>query len=366
MTALNNVQHYMKSEHIDFLFFDDPLTVAYLTGFESDPHERVTAAIIFEDVFWLLVPAMEAPSARAVNGHARIISYKDEESPWALLKDALDTDAFVSQKIGIDEDSLLVSRYHSLQGIFSDASFVNSVSIIQNLRVLKQPYEIEILKEAGDLADKALEIGMASLKNGITEEEVVALIEYGIKKYGVKEMSFPTMVLFGDHAASPHGTPGKRQLKPNEWVLFDLGVVYNGYTSDMTRTVVYGKADEETKEIYTVVKEAQEKAQALVKPGISAASIDHAARNHIEKAGYGQYFTHRLGHGLGKSVHEFPDIAPGVELIIEESMCFSIEPGIYIEDFYGVRVEDCIYVTEDGAQPLTHTSKELIELPIKD
>ncbi|MFO8069342.1 MAG: M24 family metallopeptidase, partial [Alkalibacterium sp.] len=137
-----------------------------------------------------------------------------------------------------------------------------------------------------------------------------------------------------------------------------------GYTSDMTRTIVYGKADEKTKVIYTIVKEAQEKAQAFVKPGILAGDIDDIARTHIEESGYGDYFTHRLGHGLGKSVHEYPNIAPDVEVEIKENMCFSIEPGIYIEAFFGVRIEDCIYVSASGAIPFTHTKKELIELPI--
>ncbi|GEK92164.1 M24 family metallopeptidase [Alkalibacterium kapii] len=365
MTLIDTVQNHMTSNHIDLLFFDDPLTVDYLTGFESDPHERVTAALILVDKVWLIVPELDLSSAEAVGGFDHIISYKDEESPWKLLKEALHAASTEIQKIGIDEDFLTVSRYHALKDIFSSAAFVNMTSLIQELRVIKQPAEIDRMKEAGELADKALSIGMSALKEGITEEEVVALIEFEIKKYGVKEMSFPTMVLFGDHAASPHGTPGNRQLKPNEWILFDLGVVYNGYTSDMTRTIVYGKADEETKKIYTVVKEAQEKAQALVSPGVSALEIDRAARAHIENAGYGEYFTHRLGHGLGKSVHEYPDIAPGSEVLIKENMCFSIEPGIYIENYFGVRIEDCIYVTESGAHPLTHTTKDLIELPVK-
>ncbi|OJF95320.1 Xaa-Pro peptidase family protein [Alkalibacterium sp. 20] len=365
MSVLTQLQNSMKEKEISLLYYDDPLTVAYLTGFESEPHERVVGALVFLDKVWLIVPELEKKSATASECD-HVLSYKDEVSPWSVLAAALRSDLDSIKTIGIDEHSLLVSRYHALKEIFPKATLINSTSLIQELRVIKQHNELDIMKEAGLLADKALEIGMHYLKTGITEAEVVARIEYEIKKYSVEKMSFPTMVLFGDHAASPHGNPGKRQLKPNEWVLFDLGVVYNGYTSDMTRTIVYGKADEKTKAIYTIVKEAQEKAQAFVKPGILAGDIDTIARTHIEESGYGSYFTHRLGHGIGKSVHEYPNIAPNVGVKLKENMCFSIEPGIYIEDFFGVRIEDCVYVSGSKARPFTHTTKEIIELPIKD
>lgn len=366
MSVIQTLQNKMMKDDLSLLYYDDPLTVAYLTGFDSEPHERVAAALVFVDKIWLIVPELEKQSALSARECDYVISYKDEESPWALLSSALNDDLMTIDRIGVDEDSLVVARYHALEMVFQKADFVNSTSLIQDLRVLKQPQELDIMKEAGRLADKALEIGMDALKTGVSEEEVVARIEFEIKKHGVEKMSFPTMVLFGDHAASPHGNPGKRQLKPNEWVLFDLGVVYNGYTSDMTRTVVYGQADEKTKAIYTIVKDAQEKAQAFVKPGVLAGEIDSIARKHIDDAGYGDYFTHRLGHGIGKSVHEYPNLAPGVDIEIKEHMCFSIEPGVYIEGFFGVRVEDCMIVSETGAEPFTHTTKELIELPLNN
>lgn len=366
MTVLTQLQEMMTRDRLSLLYYDDPLTVAYLTGFDSEPHERVAAALIFPDKVWLIVPELEKQSALTARGCDFVLSYKDEESPWSILRETLQSEISLITNIGIDEDSLVVSRYIALKAIFPDALFSNSTALVQNLRVIKTDSELETMKEAGHLADKALKIGMDSLKTGITEQEVVARIEYEMKKLGVEKMSFPTMVLFGEHAASPHGNPGNRRLQPNEWVLFDLGVVYNGYTSDMTRTVVYGQADEKTKAIYTVVKEAQEKAQAFVKPGVLAGDIDRIARQHIEEAGYGDYFTHRLGHGLGKSVHEFPNIAPNVDVEIVEHMCFSIEPGIYIENYHGVRVEDCVYLDETGIRSFTHTTKELIELPINE
>lgn len=365
MTVITQLQEEMIKDNLDLLYYDDPLVVSYLTGFESDPHERVLAVLLFQDELWIICPAMEFPSVKKIKDVHFVIPYKDEETPWGKLKEAfLDSDKAV-KRIGISEDTLSVSRYHSLRSVFYGADFINSTSIVQNKRVIKQTHEIEIMKEAGELADKALKVGMDYLKNGISEEEVVAKIEYEMKKIGVAEMSFSTMVLFGDHAASPHGTPGKRQLQPGELVLFDLGVVHKGYTSDVTRTVAYGEVEDKAKEVYHIVLKAQEAAQKAVKAGMTTGELDAIARTVIEEAGYGDYFTHRLGHGLGKSVHEFPDIAPNVEVQLKKGMCFSIEPGIYIENSVGVRIEDCVYVTENGAVPFTHTSKELIVLPIK-
>ena len=142
-------------------------------------------------------------------------------------------------------------------------------------------------------------------------------------------------------------------------VLFDLGTVYQGYISDASRTVAVGKLNAKQQEIYDVCLEAQLKAQAAAKPGITAAELDKVARDVIDQAGYGEYFIHRLGHGMGMSEHEFPSIMEGNDLVLEPGMCFSIEPGIYIPGVAGVRIEDCVHITEDGCQPFTHTSKEL-------
>lgn len=365
MTVMAELQTLMIQENLSLVYYDDPLIVSYLTGFESDPHERVLAVLLFQDACWMICPAMEFPAVSAIEECSHVLPYKDEESPWEILKAALTQTEKSITRVGINEDSLTVFRYKALQNVMPDAEFIDSTSLVQNMRVIKQAYEIKIMDEAGALADIALRVGMDALETGVSEEEVVAKIEYEMKKRGVAEMSFSTMVLFGDHAASPHGTPGKRDLKPGELVLFDLGVVHKGYTSDVTRTVAYGEVSEKAKEVYGIVLEAQEKAQAAVKAGMTTGELDAVARKVITDAGYGDYFTHRLGHGLGKSVHEFPDIAPNVDVTLKNGMCFSIEPGIYIEGEVGIRIEDCVYVTDNGAVPFTQTSKELTVLPIK-
>lgn len=202
-----------------------------------------------------------------------------------------------------------------------------------------------------------MEIGVAFLKEGVTEREVVNHIENEIKKYGVNEMSFDTMVLFGDHAAAPHGTPGDRQLKNNEYVLFDLGVIYNHYCSDITRTVAFGQPDDKAQAIYDIVLKAEQTAIQHIKPGVTISELDDIARGIITEAGYGEYFPHRLGHGLGLEAHEYQDISSTNQNSLEAGMVLTIEPGIYVPNVAGVRIEDDILVTEDGYESLSGYKK---------
>lgn len=353
---LDEFQRKLQNSHIDCAFIDNPDYIAYFTGFESNPHERILALIVYHSNAFLFTPALEAEDAKAATD-LPIVSYEDHQNPWAIIKENIAVLQPTVKFLGIDEDSLIVSRFHTLQAIFDQATIENITDSIQNIMVIKTENEIEKMKEAGHLADRAVEIGINALNEGITEQEVVAIIEFEMKKLGINEMSFPTMVLFGDHAGSPHGTPGKRKLKNNELVLFDLGVVKDGYTSDMTRTISFGNITEEFKHIYEVVLEAQTKAQHAIRPGMKASELDKIARDVISEAGYGEYFNHRLGHGLGKSIHEFPSISSANNMEIQEGMCFSIEPGIYIPGKIGIRIEDCIYVTKNGAESLTSTPK---------
>src|SRR5699024_1132724 len=215
------------------------------------------------------------------------------------------------------------------------------------------------MKEAGSWADVAFEIGFKAIKAGVSEAEILAEIEYQLKQKGVAKMSFDTEVLAGAKAANPHGSPSSDQVQENHFVLFDLGVLWQGYCSDATRTVAFKEPTDFQREIYAIVLEAQLAAQEAVKPGIKASELDKIAREVIENYGYGKAFTHRLGHGIGTTIHEYPSIVAGNDLVIEENMCFSLEPGIYLPNQVGVRIEDCIYVTKDGCVPFTHTSKEL-------
>lgn len=368
---LNHLQEYMVSENIDVVYLDNPNTVAYFTNFESNPHERIVAYIVTQKDHFLFVPTLEKEEASSQSNVENIYSYNDEENPWKII--AEETSKLVEEinYYCVDETTLTVERDNNLRHAFLDRQKKNHTissddisAIIDQMRVVKEQDEIDKMIVAGELADEALQIGIDSLVEGITEQEVAAIIDMEMKKRGVSEMSFSTLVLFGDHAASPHGNPGERQLKQNEFVLFDLGVIYNGYASDVTRTIAFGEISEKEEEVYEVVLEAQRTAQEAVKPGMRAGELDQIARQVIADAGYGKYFNHRLGHGIGKTAHEFPSIHGANETILEPGMCFSIEPGIYIPGEVGVRIEDCVYVTEDGCEPFTLMDKELYTIVI--
>lgn len=176
-------------------------------------------------------------------------------------------------------------------------------------------------------------------------------------------MSFDTMVLSGPKTASPHGKPGDRKIQKGDFVLFDLGVIYEGYCSDITRTVSFGKPSDAQKDVYETVRQAEQAAVDAVKPGVRAMDLDKIARDVITEAGYGEFFTHRLGHGLGISVHEFPSVTGTNEMELIEGMVFTIEPGIYDPSITGVRIEDDVVVTKDGVEVLTKYPKELVIVP---
>ena len=233
---------------------------------------------------------------------------------------------------------------------------------INELRVIKSEDELVNMRKAAELADYAVEVGCKEIAEGKTELEILNAIELAVKEKGASQMAFDTMVLSGPKTASPHGNPGDRKIQKGDLVLFDLGVIYNGYCSDITRTVAFGEPSAEKREVYETVRRAEEAAVNAVKPGITAMELDKIARDVITEAGYGEYFTHRLGHGLGISVHEFPSITGVNDMKLETGMVFTIEPGIYHPNITGVRIEDDVVVTEDGIEVLTKFPKELIIL----
>lgn len=346
----------MKDDNIDIAFFNNPIVINFLTGYKSEPHERILAAILFADAPPLLfTPGLEFEDAKRLTTGFDVFSYQDTENPWLVLKDKLDSLDLPIQNWAIEKDYLTVARKEALERAFSNSQFDYDFSpFLEELRLQKTADELVLMEKAGYWADEAIKIGARTLKVGVTETEVVAQIEYELKKRGISEMSFDTMVLFGDNAASPHGEPGSRQLKENEFVLFDLGVMYKGYASDVTRTLFFGdKPTDHQSHIYHLVLEAHDQAMKQASLSLTAEELDAIARDVIDSEGYGQYFNHRLGHGLGQSVHEFPSLMKGNTMKLEKNMCFSIEPGIYIPNDIGVRVEDCGYLDESGFHSFT-------------
>ena len=356
MSKLDRIRHFLNENKAGLAIVSDPVTVNYLTGFDCDPHERQMFLFVYENREpALFVPALEVARASAVLDFP-VFGYVDSENPWQKIKAGLtSTDSPI---IYAEFDNLNVTKFQGLQTVF-EGRFENLTPFIQKMRVIKSADEIQKMIVAGDYADKAVNIGFDNISLDVTETDIIAQIEFGIKRLGY-EMSFETMVLTGNNAANPHGIPGSNKVENNALLLFDLGCMVNGYASDMTRTVAVGKPDDFKKEIYHLTLEAQQAAIDMIKPGVTAHDVDRAARSVIEKAGYGEYFNHRLGHGIGMDVHEFPSIMEGNDMVLEEGMCFSVEPGIYIPGKVGVRIEDCGYVTKDGFGLFTETSKDLL------
>ncbi|EJN93434.1 M24 family metallopeptidase [Streptococcus ratti] len=335
----------------------DPVSISYLTGFYSDPHERLMLLFLFADRDPLLfLPELDAARARKLIDFP-VLGYIDSENPWQKIRQSLTKTDY--SKVALEFDNLNVTKFKGLESIFS-GQFTDLTPFVNQMRLIKSADEIQKLLVAGRLADKAVQTGFDHISLNAAETDIIAQIEFQMKKLGVDKMSFETMVLTGKNAANPHGIPGSNKIENNHLLLFDLGVESKGYVSDMTRTVAVGQPDQFKKDIYNVCLEAQLTALDFIKPGVTAAQVDAAARSVIEKAGYGEYFNHRLGHGIGMSVHEFPSIMAGNDLILEEGMCFSVEPGIYIPEKVGVRIEDCGHVTKNGFEVFTKTPKELL------
>ncbi|MBP2241395.1 Xaa-Pro dipeptidase [Cytobacillus eiseniae] len=359
-TRLNKLSDWMKENDVQVCFVSAPENVFYFSGFLSDPHERLLGLAVFqEEEPFLVCPGMEVPDAKNAGWSNEIIGYSDIENPWELIHKAINKRISNVSKVAIEKEHMNVERYEAISGLFTEATFVSAEEKLRKLRMVKDEKELALIREACELADFAIEVGCAEIKEGKTELDVLAAIEYALKKKGVNEMSFSTMVLTGVNGASPHGTPGMTKIQKGDLVLFDLGVVWNGYCSDITRTVAYGDINDKQKEIYDTVLKAQLAAVEASKPGVACSEVDLTARNIIAKAGYGEYFPHRLGHGLGISVHEYPSLTETNSLLLEEGMVFTIEPGIYVPDVAGVRIEDDLAVTKNGVEILTKFPKEL-------
>lgn len=267
-------------------------------------------------------------------------------------------------RLGIEGEHLTTSSYLSLKKALKPAcEIVSTTELIASLRMIKDETEIKLMKKAAKLTDLAYEHCLSVVKEGMTEKDLALEIELFIKKNGGDDCAFETIVASGLRSALPHGHATAKIIKRNELITVDFGVVYQHYYSDMTRTFALGEVHEKLKEIYQVVKEAGELALAKIEIGITTGEVDQICRSFIERAGYGDYFNHGTGHGLGLSCHEYPYLKADVTEKLQAGMTFTLEPGIYLPSFGGVRLEDDIYLNSQGkAEILTKSTREWMEL----
>ncbi|WP_202078644.1 M24 family metallopeptidase [Caldalkalibacillus salinus] len=340
-----------------------PKNIFYLTGFDTDPHERFMGLCWNGESWTLILPQLDQEAAtQVIDGHIQILGYRDDEPASHVIQKYIQGSPV--EMLWIEESVLTYERVRWLLDSGKNLSFKDLTPILHQLRMLKSDEEISALKEASQKTDHILQQALAHFTPRMTEIELVAEIEYQAKRTGATQMSFNTTVLGGHKSALPHGNAGKRLLD-NGVMLIDFGIVYNGYCSDMTRTFHIGEWENQIKEVYDVVLEAEELAITSAKPGMTFEALDQMAREYITEHGYGEYFIHRLGHGMGIEVHEAPSIGKGNLNKIEEGMVFTIEPGVYVPERGGVRIEDAVYVTLDGAKPLTSFPKKNHEVVLK-
>lgn len=360
LNKVKEIQKFLQEKNIDVAFITTPDNVFYVSGFDSEPHERLLGVMVFKEAEpFVICPLMEVPDVKSAGWSFDVVGHADTEDAWDIVLEAVKKRGALPTSVAIEKAHLTVERLERMEELFKDANFARLDDRLNAMRVIKDEAELENLRKAAQFADKAIEIGCSEIAEGKTELEILMAIEFEMKKQGIQKMSFDTMVLSGPKTASPHGTPGDRKIQKGDFILFDLGVVYNGYCSDITRTVAFGEPSEAQRNIYETVRQAEQAAVDLVRPGVKAMELDKAARDVITDAGYGEYFTHRLGHGLGISVHEYPSITGTNEFILEEGMVFTIEPGVYNPEVTGVRIEDDVVVTTDGVEVLTKFPKEL-------
>ena len=234
--------------------------------------------------------------------------------------------------------------------------------LIDKLRMVKTPDEIECIKKAQAIAEDAFRHVLTFIKPGVTEKEIALQLDFYMLSHGAEALSFETIAVTGKKTSMPHGVPDDSVVKSGDFVTMDFGAVYKGYHSDMTRTVAVGEISQKQKEIYDTVLSAQKAALDILKKGVSCKDADGAARDIIKNAGYGDYFGHGTGHGVGIEIHESPNLSPRSEQILDTGHIVTVEPGIYIPDEFGVRIEDMALITENGYENLTSTPKELIIL----
>lgn len=349
---LEQVLAQMKELNIPQLVISDPSSIFYLTGKWFEPGERFLALYLKLDGGHKIF-INKLFTAQEDLGVLKVWFNDTEDGP-GLLADMADH----NQVMGIDKNMPSCFLLHLME-LKAAASYTNGSACVDLVRGCKDEEEIKFMKAVSQINDRAMEQFKNMIREGITEKALAKKMEDVYLALGADGYSFSPLVGFGANAAIGHYEPGDTVLKAGDCVLIDVGCKKDNYNADMTRTFFFDHVSEEDKKVYETVKAANETAEAMIRPGVRLCDIDKAARDVIEEAGYGKFFTHRLGHFIGIDVHDQGDVSIANENVAKEGMIFSIEPGIYLPNQVGVRIEDLVLVTKDGVERLNFYSKEL-------
>lgn len=354
MEKINSLQKILKGSH-EAILIHSPENRRYFTGFpSSDGYLVVTkdAAVLFTDSRYI-----EAAQKTAFC-KAQLLTRLSDEVKSFFEENHID-------KIYTETERLSVSLLSQFRKIFSPIRVVPSKRLetaINNMRSVKEAYELCNIRKAQQIAEDAFDHILSFIRPGVTEKRIALELDFYMLSHGAEALSFETIAVTGKKTSMPHGVPDDTVVESGDFITMDFGSVYKGYHSDMTRTVAVGSISEEQKEIYNTVLQAQKSALSVLKKGLPCKEADKVARDIIKNAGYGDYFGHGTGHGVGIEIHEAPNLSPRSDAILQVGNVVTVEPGIYIPDKFGVRIEDMALITENGYENLTHTPKELIIL----
>lgn len=345
------LREQLAKKNLTGLFVTDKINRRYLCGFTGSNG----LLFVTERKLQLFVDGRYTQQAQQQTTGVEICEIPVGESLAATLHSYV-TDATV----GFEAATISYQEFTSFQRLMEEVNghLVATKNLVENLRMIKSPAEIQAIRQAAKIADQTLERILPLIRSGMTEIELANEIDYRSKQLGSEGAAFETIVASGKRTALPHAHASQKKIAANELIMIDFGAIYQGYYSDITRTFAFGKVEEKIQQTYQTLLTAQKQAIQAVAVGESLGAIDQVARQSLEQAGLAQFFSHNLGHGLGLSCHEYPALAPNEAVLIEKNMTFTIEPGVYLSDF-GIRIEDDIVVDQAGqAESMTQFSKE--------
>ncbi len=360
---LDALQRQIKATNMEYLALVPGFNLHHLTGEEFFLLERPFIMFIPADKnaqMLVVIPELEAPTwRRTVPFEARLLPWTDETGPDEAMREAA---VFLEglQILGVEHLRMRVLEQDLVGRFLPDVRMVKGESVLDPLRLCKDAAEVASLRRAVQALETALERTISHVRPGMIEREICNDLTVAVLKSGGEMVTLEPLVQTGSNSALPHGRTGNRRVEEGDILLIDFTTTVDGYYADMTRTFVVGRqADDRQQEVYAAVKAANKAGREAARPGVTCQHVDRAARGAIVDAGYGEYFIHRTGHGLGLDIHEPPSIVEGNQLQLDEGMVFTIEPGIYIEGWGGVRIEDNVVVTRDGVESLTTFGRDL-------
>ncbi|HSJ33839.1 MAG TPA: Xaa-Pro peptidase family protein [Acidimicrobiia bacterium] len=349
---IERARQALSQSGIDGLLLSVGPDLPYLTGYEAMPLERLTMFVLTGPRAVLIVPELEAP--RVAAGPFEVRPWSETEDPVAIVAELV----AATERLALGDHTWAVFLL-GLQDRLPDVAFEACSELMAELRMRKEEGEIDLLRLAAHATDRVAARLAETRMSGMTERQLSLQVGRWTVEEGHDLDTF-RIVASGPNGASPHHEPTDRVIEEGDMVVIDFGGRLGGYCSDMTRTFVVGDPTPEQEEVHDLVQVAQRAAVDAVRPGVTAAHVDAAARSVIEAAGYGEHFIHRTGHGIGLEGHEHPYIIETNSLPLEEGMAFSVEPGIYLPGRFGVRIEDIVVVTSSGVEPLNRANHDLV------